>query len=100
MQKAVAAAARRADITKRVGPHVMRHSFATQLLADGHDIRTVQKLLGHRDVRTTMLYTHVLDKGGLRVRSPADGLELPVRRAVSRRRKPPDEDGPAGEGGQ
>jgi integron integrase len=98
VQKAVAAAARRADITKRVGPHVMRHSFATQLLADGHDIRTVQKLLGHRDVRTTMQYTHVLNKGGLRVRSPADGLESPVRQAVRRRPEPPEENGPAGEG--
>jgi integrase len=99
VQKAIAAAARRADITKHVGPHVMRHSFATQLLADGHDIRTVQQLLGHRDVRTTMLYTHVLNKGGVRVRSPADWLESSVRTAVGRRRDVADEDGPAGEGG-
>ncbi|HWP37176.1 MAG TPA: tyrosine-type recombinase/integrase [Gemmatimonadales bacterium] len=72
VQKAVAEAARRAGITKRVGPHVMRHSFATQLLADEYDIRTVQQLLGHRGVSTTMVYTHVLQRGGLGVRSPAD----------------------------
>jgi len=83
LQKAVAEAARRAGITKRVGPHVMRHSFATDLLADRYDIRTVQQLLGHRDVSTTMVYTHVLNRGGLGVRSPADRL-APPRRAVPR----------------
>jgi len=63
IQKAVARAARQAGITKRVGPHTMRHSFATALLEDGYDIRTVQELLGHRDVRTTMTYLHVMDRG-------------------------------------
>ena len=72
LQKTVPAAARRAGIVQRVTCHTLRHSFATHLLESGYDIRTVQELLGHRDVSTTMLYTHVLNKGGLGVRSPLD----------------------------
>ena len=74
VQKSVARAARDAGMTKRVGPHTFRHSFATHLLEDGYDIRTVQELLGHADVTTTMIYTHVLNRGALGVRSPADRL--------------------------
>jgi integron integrase len=74
VQKAVAQATRPAGITKRVGPHTMRHSFATHLLEDGYDIRTVQELLGHRDVRTTMTYLHVMNRGALGVKSPMDRL--------------------------
>jgi len=73
-QRAIHAAARRVGLTKPVGPHTMRHSFATHLLEAGYDIRTVQELLGHRDIRTTMIYTHVLNRGGHGVQSPADRL--------------------------
>ena len=72
IQKALKRAVRQAGINKKVGCHTFRHSFATHLLENGYDIRTIQELLGHKDVKTTMIYTHVLNRGGRGVRSPLD----------------------------
>lgn len=75
--KALKRATRAAGIVKPVSCHTLRHSFATHLLERGHDIRTVQELLGHSDVSTTMIYTHVMNKGARAVKSPLDRLEQP-----------------------
>jgi integrase len=73
-EKAIAAAVRKTGFTKRITPHAFRHSFATQLLETGHNIKQVQELLGHKDIRTTMTYLHVMEGSLTNVRSPLDAM--------------------------
>jgi site-specific recombinase XerD len=77
LQRAIKQAAVKLGFSRRVCTHTLRHSFATHLLESGSDIRTVQELLGHSDVKTTMIYTHVLQRGGRAVRSPLDAVGVP-----------------------
>jgi len=83
VNKAIKVAARRAGLTKQVSAHTFRHSFATHLLQRGTDIRTIQQLLGHKDVSTTMIYTHILQLGGQGVQSPLDDLGIREAGSVS-----------------
>jgi integrase len=85
VQRAVADAAKRAGIDKRVGCHTLRHCFATHLLEGGYDIRTIQELMGHRDIRSTMIYCHALNRGGRGVRSPLDSLSGDPRQPTNLR---------------
>ena len=83
VQRAVREACIRAGIAKHASPHTLRHLFATHLLEGGYDIRTIQELLGHRDVTTTMIYTHVLNRGGRGVRSPLDSMGPRLSQPIS-----------------
>jgi site-specific recombinase XerD len=74
LQRAIKQAIRQTGLNKNGSCHTLRHSFATHLLEDGYDIRTIQELLGHQDIRTTMVYTHVLNRGGKGVRSPLESV--------------------------